>query len=448
MAQHTSSYTNRCTTHRGAAGKTGLAAKVRSLLAVGAAFVFASVLWVAALPAAAAAPAITLQEVAEAPEVRVVIDGEAGAYTDVALRIHDRILLPFRELLEKLGVPNDDAHIIWNEAEQSVTVRTNDGGEVRLVIGDPVMQVDGESKTFDVAPYFYPVNNRTYVPVRAVSELLNKLVQWEEASTTAYIRDTANYEETLAFLNESQSAAAAAQTKIKATSVSTMDIDVSVEGADVPETGDVLTGGVADMQQTIEADLDKGVFRVTQQTSMAGEIIDTDIVIYNNKTYMKIGGISDEWTDITAQGGLDIDTMLDSVKTVEGQLGSESLERTAMGMKVTRQADGGYVLSGEPTNVADVNNILGGVVGDLSADGLVSMSMVFRRLYLSERLDSDMRAVSLEMSADFDAVVTERAENGNTVTVLTTIVMESSVIYEDVAEDYEVVVPPEILALG
>jgi len=40
--------------------------------------------------------------------VKIRIDGKFGEYSNVPLNLYGRILLPFREILKNLGVPDDD----------------------------------------------------------------------------------------------------------------------------------------------------------------------------------------------------------------------------------------------------------------------------------------------------------------------------------------------------
>jgi len=55
--------------------------------------------------------------------VKIRIDGKFGEYSNVPLNLYGRILLPFREILKNLGVPDDDKHIIWDGKNRTVTVK-------------------------------------------------------------------------------------------------------------------------------------------------------------------------------------------------------------------------------------------------------------------------------------------------------------------------------------
>jgi len=64
----------------------------------------------------------------EVENVKIRIDGKFGEYSNVPLNLYGRILLPFREILKNLGVPDDDKHIIWDGKNRTVTVKKDNHG--------------------------------------------------------------------------------------------------------------------------------------------------------------------------------------------------------------------------------------------------------------------------------------------------------------------------------
>ena len=223
--------------------------------------------------------------VEEAPYVRVVINGVQGTYSDVAIKIDNRILLPFREILTKLGVPNNDEHVMWNDEEETVTV-IDKQNIIKIKVGSNKMSVNGVEKTFDVAPYFYSKNNRTYVPVRAISELLDKRIMWEEASSSIFIRDLDNYNETLALLERMRDAAPLK--KFTASSESKINYKITSETAPLPGAGaDGVLNAFMDVSQTISADVENKMFYVKQRMNMESVFIGSEIAILNNRIFTK-----------------------------------------------------------------------------------------------------------------------------------------------------------------
>ena len=81
-------------------------------------------------------------------------------------------MVPMRAIFEALGATVD-----WNEAEQSIT-STREGITIYMAIDNPVITVNGEGITLDVAPV--KINDRTLVPIRAVAESFEAEVLWDE----------------------------------------------------------------------------------------------------------------------------------------------------------------------------------------------------------------------------------------------------------------------------
>ena len=165
---------------------------------------FISILITAALLLALAGVAFAAnsEAIIEVPDYKIIMDGKLTEYNDVPLSVADRTLLPLRELLVNLGVPNDDAHIIYNDEEKSVTVYM-DQMKIYLVVGNNVAYVNDQPIELDVAPVFYAKLNRTYIPLRFVSEALGKKVIWDGSANAILICDAAKYDSIKQILDRS-----------------------------------------------------------------------------------------------------------------------------------------------------------------------------------------------------------------------------------------------------
>lgn len=104
----------------------------------------------------------------------------------------ERLLLPLRAVAEAL-----DATIYWFNDEKRIQIVKYDTllslqigntmiGKYKIVDGSPALQ---ETLTTDVSPAIY--NDRTYVPVRAISEAFSAEIQWDNPNRTAVIIPTA-----------------------------------------------------------------------------------------------------------------------------------------------------------------------------------------------------------------------------------------------------------------
>lgn len=219
--------------------------------------------------------------VLEMPQIKIVINGETKTFGDVPIVTNNRTLLPLRQLLVNLGVPNDDQHIIWNQYDQSVTVRSN-GTEIYLKLYDDKARVNGNVVTLDVASTAY--KNRTYIPVRFVSEVLNKKVLWDGNLTTVYIMGEDKYKELKTVLNALRDSSR----NVKDISY-TINYDVSLQGA----VSRKCTG-----TESVQDDFSTGVTYYRTDTPVENGL--SEIYITPNKKYMKAKGY--RWMKIDTYG--------------------------------------------------------------------------------------------------------------------------------------------------
>jgi len=79
-------------------------------------------------------------------------------------------LIPLRAIAEKLNFC-----VIWNESQQSIKIYNNDKS-LELTIGSTVAIANSKSINMTIAPQI--VNNRTFIPLRYVSEFFGMQVTW------------------------------------------------------------------------------------------------------------------------------------------------------------------------------------------------------------------------------------------------------------------------------
>ena len=124
-----------------------------------------------------AAPDDVIELIIDNPQATVngiatPIDAENSDVTPI---IRDnRTLLPVRFIAENLGMM-----VEWNEHTREVML-TGNGKIIILTIDSPAAIVNGTSTTLDVSPIIYA--NRTYLPLRFISENLDKGVDWDAAA--------------------------------------------------------------------------------------------------------------------------------------------------------------------------------------------------------------------------------------------------------------------------
>ncbi len=123
----------------------------------------------------------------EVPDIPVISDGQGiSIYVDgkkldqPVMLVNDRTLVPMRAIFEALG-----ADVSWNDAEKTVTAKKDE-----IVI---VLKIGSEKffKNLENVPLDTPAviqNDRTYIPLRAVSEALENNVDWNGETKTITIQ--------------------------------------------------------------------------------------------------------------------------------------------------------------------------------------------------------------------------------------------------------------------
>jgi len=90
-----------------------------------------------------------------------------------------RTLIPFRRIFEALGMD-----VGWDPVLRMVTAKGNNI-EMTLYIGKKIALVNGQEKELDVPAEI--TNNRTFVPLRFVSENCGADVAWDDSTKSVYI---------------------------------------------------------------------------------------------------------------------------------------------------------------------------------------------------------------------------------------------------------------------
>ena len=120
-----------------------------------------------------AAAMLLLSATASAEDnIKIMINGEELQCSPAAYVQNDRLLVPMRTIFEKLN-----AMVGWDQDTQTITAAKNDF-ILLLQIDNLSMFKNNEKIDLDVAPTL--VEDRTMVPIRAVTEAFNIPVDWNE----------------------------------------------------------------------------------------------------------------------------------------------------------------------------------------------------------------------------------------------------------------------------
>lgn len=116
---------------------------------------------------------------ASADEINVTVNGQPVIFDVAPYIMQDRTMVPMRAVFEALG-----AEVQWDEEAQTITVKT-ENDTIVLHIGSAIFYKNDQEKDTDVAPVI--LNERTMIPLRAISEALDATVNWNEETQTVVI---------------------------------------------------------------------------------------------------------------------------------------------------------------------------------------------------------------------------------------------------------------------
>lgn len=118
-------------------------------------------------------------------EVKIYVNGKLIKSDQPPIIKSSRTFVPVRVIAENLG-----AKVEYHREDLTVTIE-KDHTSIRLAIGDDKALFSDEIKAGQVpidAPAFIR-NNRTYIPLRAISELFYMDVNWDAKKRAVYIND-------------------------------------------------------------------------------------------------------------------------------------------------------------------------------------------------------------------------------------------------------------------
>ncbi|MBE7015388.1 MAG: hypothetical protein E7417_01000 [Ruminococcaceae bacterium] len=93
----------------------------------------------------------------------ILFNGEVTGDTSVVL--NDVHHVPLRRIFEKMG-----AHVFYRNSDRQILALSRDGDEIRHIVGDTAITVNGERKVFQTSSLL--ANNETYIPIDMISAAL------------------------------------------------------------------------------------------------------------------------------------------------------------------------------------------------------------------------------------------------------------------------------------
>lgn len=123
--------------------------------------------------------AVSAASSAKLPAISINIDQKTITSDVPPVIINNRTLVPLRVISENMG-----AQVFWDNKARKVTVVKPDF-TLELFIDKTAYQANGQAVTADVSPQI--INDRTFVPIRLISEQLGAKVGWNNDTRTVLI---------------------------------------------------------------------------------------------------------------------------------------------------------------------------------------------------------------------------------------------------------------------
>ncbi|MCH4889843.1 hypothetical protein EZV73_19825 [Acidaminobacter sp. JC074] len=123
-----------------------------------------------------------------ATDIQLFVNDINITETSSPIIVNDRLMVPIKFVTEELG-----GQVSWDETYRTVSIKNGDN-IIKLWIDSPVFEYNGKYDLSDVAPIIH--NDRTYVPVKLVSNLFGVEVKWDGVNRHVKVDDSlkAEYE--------------------------------------------------------------------------------------------------------------------------------------------------------------------------------------------------------------------------------------------------------------
>lgn len=116
---------------------------------------------------------------ADTQSANIIINGQEKIFETEPMIVNGRLLVPLRGIFEDLG-----AKVSWKQDSQAVKI-IKDEVVVELKLGERVARKNQTEIEMDVSPVLN--NNRTYVPLRFITQAFGASVTWSSETKTATI---------------------------------------------------------------------------------------------------------------------------------------------------------------------------------------------------------------------------------------------------------------------
>lgn len=121
------------------------------------------------------------EENISASDYPIYVNQQIVDFDEPILMEDSRVFVPVRFIIEQIG-----ADVFWDNSESSVTIQNGLNDKIKFFINSKTLILNGKEYVMDVTPILD--NERTYLPIRHVAELLHASVKWDAINQVVHIQ--------------------------------------------------------------------------------------------------------------------------------------------------------------------------------------------------------------------------------------------------------------------
>lgn len=214
--------------------------------------------------------------------INIIYNGQLMTYTDAfPENINDRVMLPFRAVLEGMGATVD-----YTDATRHVTANRGDVTIEFTLLDDTIyIKENGQERQIKMDVPMIIKNDRTLVPIRFISNALGMQVGWEGDYQTVLIVDTDAYAAELEASMPNLTALTEKKTFKYNTSALDMAVKLNISGTE--SSADMkLNSKTAENVSSVSGKINADISGLAEGTAPVKDA-DIEIVTADGKVYIK-----------------------------------------------------------------------------------------------------------------------------------------------------------------
>lgn len=131
---------------------------------------------------------VQLDSIVEDSDIKIIVNGNPCEIDVPTIIVNDSTLVPIRVIANGMS-----ANIVWDATDETITITKGINFTLVLKINSKDMYVNYAKKYLTTPPIIY--KDRTFVPIRSVSEAFAASVEWDESTKTIYVNNRVDLDE-------------------------------------------------------------------------------------------------------------------------------------------------------------------------------------------------------------------------------------------------------------